>query len=491
METTTRQRNPWVVLAVTSLAVFAVFLDTTILFVAFPSIRADFSTVSASSLSWVLNAYTIVFAALLIPAGRLADRIGRRRTFLGAVVLFTLASMLCGIAPTPALLVLARILQAVGAAALVPASLALVLQTFPREKVPVAVAIWGAIAAVAGAAGPTLGALVVEQFGWRWAFFINLPVGIFSLVMGRRVLPEWREPNPGRLPDPWGVVLLASGLALAAYGIVQTEEWGWLDPRFAVAMALAAALVAVFVWRCSTVSNPLLDLTLFEAPAFRWANAGLLVFSIGFNAMFLGNVLFLTQVWQYTVLRAGMAIAVGPMIVAATAPFFGRLAGRIGQRRLLIPGGLMWAAGGVALLARADLTPDYVGVYLPAVCLTGLGVALCLPQLSSAAVQGLPPAQFGAGSAVTQAVRNLGATLGVALVLAFTADVTPATALDAFHRVWWVLVASGLAVTLVATRLAVTTPVARAQVSARQPLRKGGRGGGAEELAEVLGRDGA
>ena len=152
-------RSPWAVLASTSLAVFAVFLDTTILFVAFPAIRADFSEVSPSTLSWVLNAYTIVFAALLIPAGRLADRIGRRRTFLAAVVVFTIASMLCGLAPTAGLLVAARILQAVGAAALVPSSLALVLQTFPRSKIPVAVAIWGAVGAVAGAAGPTLGCL--------------------------------------------------------------------------------------------------------------------------------------------------------------------------------------------------------------------------------------------------------------------------------------------------------------------------------------------
>ncbi len=150
----TRARSPWAVLISTSLAIFAVFLDTTILFVAFPAIRADFSGVSASSISWVLNAYTIVFAALLIPAGRLADRVGRRRTFLTAVVIFTAASMLCGLAPTAGLLVLARIIQAVGAAALVPSSLALVLQSFPSEKVPVAVAIWGAIGAVAGAFGP-------------------------------------------------------------------------------------------------------------------------------------------------------------------------------------------------------------------------------------------------------------------------------------------------------------------------------------------------
>ena len=350
-------RNPWVVLASTSLAVFAVFLDTTILFVAFPSISAQFSSASPASLSWILNAYTIVFAALLIPAGRLADRIGRRRMFLTAAVLFTVASMLCGIAPTVAFLVGARILQAVAAAALVPSSLALVLQTFPRHKIPVAVAIWGAVGAVAGAAGPTLGALVIENLGWRWAFYINLPVGIVSFVLGRRVLPEWREQNPGRLPDAASVALLTAGLALAAYGIVQTEKWGWGSGRFVLFELVAAALVALFVRRSSTVTNPVLDLTLFESQSFRWANAATIVFATGFSAMFLGNVLFLTSVWHYSILRAGLAISVGPLIVAVTAPLFGRLAGRVGQRRLLVPGGLVWASSGAAADHQGDDQP--------------------------------------------------------------------------------------------------------------------------------------
>jgi EmrB/QacA subfamily drug resistance transporter len=439
-------------LASTSLAVFAVFLDTTILFVAFPSITADFADVSPSTLSWVLNAYTIVFAALLIPAGRLADRIGRRRTFLASAVLFTVASMLCGLAPTVGLLVAARVLQAVGAAALVPSSLALVLQTFPRPKIPVAVAIWGAVGAVAGAAGPTLGALVVDHLGWRWAFFINLPVGVVSYLVGRRVLPEGREANPGRLPDPIGVVVLATGLALAAYGVVQSDDWGWTSAAFVLTMLAAGGLIAIFVARCARVPNPLLDLSLFQARSFRWANAGTMVFAVGFNAMFLGNVLFLTRVWGYSILGAGLGISIGPAIVAVTAPFFGRLAARVGQRRLLIPGGLVWASGGLLLLARATTTPDYVGHYLPTLVLTALGVALCLPQLSSAAVQGLPPDQFGSGSAVNQAARNLAATFGVALVVAFTSGAV-ADPLDSFHKVWWLLVASGVAVTLLATRL--------------------------------------
>ena len=207
--------------------------------------------------------------------------------------------------------------------------------------------------------------------------------------------------------------------------------------------------------------NPLLDLRLFEARNFRWANAATLVYATGFNAMFLGNVLFLTRVWHYSIMRAGLAIAIGPLIVACTAPFFGRLAGRIGQRRLLIPGGLVWASGGLVLLARMTTTPSYVTHYLPAIVLTALGVSLCLPQLSSAAVQGLPPDRFGSGSAVNQAVRNLGATLGVALVIALTSDLTPATALDGFRSVWWLLVASGVTVSLLSTRL--RTPGVRAQ----------------------------
>ena len=445
-------RSPSTVLLSTSLAVFAVFLDTTILFVAFAAIGADFAEVSTSSLSWVLNAYTIAFAAALIPAGRLADRIGRRRTFLSAVVLFTAASMLCGAAASVELLIAARVLQALGAAALVPSSLALVLATFERSKIPLAVAIWGAIGAVAGAVGPTLGALVVEHAGWRWAFYINLPVGVFSLLLGQRVLTESRESNPGRLPDPLSVALLTLGLGGLAYAIVQTERWGWGSSTFLLALLGATVALVAFVARCAQVANPLFDLALFRAPSFRWANLAMLTFSIGFSAMFLGNVLFFTRVWHYDIVQAGLAVSIGPLIVACSAPLFGRLAQRVGQRRLLVPGGLVWAAGGLLLLVRVTPVPAYLTHYLPSVVLTGFGVALCLPQLSSVSVQGLPKNSYGAGSAVNQAVRNLGATLGVALAVAFTTR-GPAASIAGFQRVWWLLVVSGLSVTALSSLL--------------------------------------
>jgi MFS family permease len=247
--------------------------------------------------------------------------------------------------------------------------------------------------------------------------------------------------------------MLTAGLALAAYGIVQTDDWGWASSRFAVCEIVAAGLIVFFVRRSRRVSNPVLDLTLFESQSFRWANTAMLIYAIGFSAMFLGNVLFLTGVWHYSILRAGMAISVGPLIVAVTAPLFGKLAGRVGQRRLLIPGGLVWASSGLLLINRVTLQPDYVGRYLPSVILSGLGVALCLPQLSSAAVQGLPPQRFGSGAAVSQAVRNLGATLGVAAAVAFTAGLTATTALDSFHHVWWLLVISGVTVSILTTQL--------------------------------------
>ena len=394
-----------------------------------------------------------MFAALLIPAGRLSDRVGRRRMFLIGVVVFTIGSMLCGLAPNVAFLIVAEMFEAVGAAILVPSSLALVLQTFPRERVPAAVAIWGAIGAVAGALGPTIGALVVTHLSWRWAFYLNLPVGIFSLVLGARVLTEGKEVNPGRLPDPVGVVSLTAGVASLTYAIVETNSYGWNSARILTAFLGGLLLVGFFVVRCARVDNPVIHLALFESNNFRFANAAMFIYSIGFSAMFLGNVLFMTRVWQYSILTAGLGISIGPLIVALTAPFFGRLAARIGQRALVVPGGVLWSLGGALLLARATTHADYLHVYLPAAICTALGVSLCLPQLSSAAVQGLPVDQFGSGSAVMQAVRYLGSTIGVALVVAFTSSISSGDALASFHKVWWLLVGCGVFVTLLATQL--------------------------------------
>jgi EmrB/QacA subfamily drug resistance transporter len=451
--------NPWVVLGVTTLSVFAVFLDTTILFVAFPDLVATFPDVSRSSLSWVLNAYTIVFAAGLVPAGRIADRVGRRRCFLIAVAVFTLASALCGVAPNPELLVAARVLQALGAALMVPSSLALVLQTFPAPRVPVALAVWGAVGAVAGAVGPSLGALVIDGSSWRWAFYLNVPVGIVALVAGLRVLPEGRESRPGPIPDPVGALVLVGGMALVALGVVQADAWGFGSSSTLGAVAAGAALLALFVWRCSRVAAPVFDLTLFRTWNYRWANAATATFYVGFTASFFANFQFLESVWGYSLVTAGLAMTPGPLVVAVLAPFMGRIAAARGQRRLLVPGGLVTAAGALWLLTAAGGEAHWLAHWLPGSILTGVGVALCLPQLSSAALQGLPPDRFGSGSAGNQAIRNLASTLAVSLAVTLIGvPLTQSEAIAGFQRVWWVAVASGLATTLLSLPLRRAAP---------------------------------
>ncbi|TML17926.1 MAG: MFS transporter [Actinobacteria bacterium] len=451
-----RVRSPWLVLAVAATAVFVVFLDTTALFVAYPDLRASFPSVSAANLSWVLNAYTITFAALLIPSGRLADRIGRKRVFLTGSVLFAAASALCGIAPNPNVLVLARVIQAAGAAALVPASLAVILRAFPRERIPVAVAIWGAVGALAAAAGPTFGAAMVEWFGWRSVFYINLPITVVAVVCARRILVESKEDNPGPIPDIVSVILLAAGVAVLSLAVVQGDGWGWASALTLGSFAIAVVLLAVFIARCASVAAPLIELDLFRANNFRWANLAMFTYAIGFTATFFANIQFLTSVWGYSVLRAGFAIVPGPLIVATLAPTAGRIAARYGQRVLLVPGGLLWAASTLWLITRVDASPHYVTHWLPSVVLTGIAVAMCLPQLSSAAVQGLPSDRYASGSAINQALRQLGSTIGVALVVAFAGVNTPLNVVDHFRLVWWMIVVSGVAVAAAASLLKTT-----------------------------------
>ncbi|MDQ3470437.1 MAG: MFS transporter [Actinomycetota bacterium] len=441
------------VLVISSLAVFAVFLDTTVLFVAFPDIVASFPDVAPSQLSWVLNGYTIMFAALLIPFGRLADRRGHKQTFLAGSVLFTLASVLCAVAPSPLALVAARVVQAAGGAALVPSSLALVLRSTPRQRIPIALAIWGATGAVAGAIGPTLGAAVVETGGWRWVFVLNVPVGLAIVLLGRRTLVESKDPS-SVVPAPIGVALLVAGSALVTLGLVRGGDWGWTSASTVGSIGSGLAVLAVFVVHQARTPAPTIDLALFTVGNFRWGNAATMAFGVAFTAMFLSSILFLTNVWNWSILRAGFGVAPGPLLVAVLAPQMGRLAARIGQRPLLLAGGVAFAIGGLYRLVFLDADVAYARDYLPSMLFTGIGVALCLPQLASVVGQSLPANRLGVGGAVNQALRQFAGTIGVALAVGLTAG---ATGLDdtlaRYDRVWWVLVAGGVGTTLLALPL--------------------------------------
>ena len=450
---TDERRHGRVTLAIAGLAALATYLDTTILFVAFPDISATFGESSPSTLSWVLNGYTIVFAALLVPAGKLADRLGHRLAFLCGSALFTAASMGCGFAPGVEWLIAARVFQGAGSAILIPASLALVMAAFPRERLPQVVAIWGAIGAASAALGPSLGALIIDAWGWRWAFYVNLPIGIVTLIVGSRSLREAR--NEGvRLPAPIGVVLIALAAGAVSYAVVESDAVGWASAQTISVFAVGVVLFAVFVVHQRRTESPTLDPELFALGNFRWGNAGMFVFSMSFSAMFFGLILFLVGVWEWSILKAGFGVAPGAALAAMLAPRFGKLAGRIGQRPLVITGGLLLVVGGLLRLAILTEDVDYWVDFALPLALASFSIALVFPQTTSVAAQALPPDRVGVGGAVTQAVRQFGGSLGVALTIALLGtSVGPDDLLAGFDRLWWLLVAGGAATSLSAVPL--------------------------------------
>src|SRR4051812_35013909 len=299
------------VLAVVSAAVFMASLDLFVVNIAFPDIQRDFAGSTLADLSWVLNGYTIVFASLLVPFGRAADRLGRRRVFVGGLLLFVAASAAAAAAPSVDTLVAARVVQAVGAAAILPTSLALLLAEVPLEKRSAAIGIWAATGGVAAALGPPLGGLLV-QASWRWVFLINLPVGLAAAFLASRVLTESSDPEPARRPDPLGALVLTLAGGLLALGFVRAPGWGWGDPRTIAALAGSALALGGFVRRTATHDAPMIELSMLRVRSFSMASTSALLFSAGFGAMLLAGVLFLTQVWDYSVLEAGGAVAPRP-----------------------------------------------------------------------------------------------------------------------------------------------------------------------------------
>ena len=408
--------------------VFLAFLDTTIVNTSFPDIRRGFEDATPSQLSWVLDGYFIVLAALLVTAGGLADHFGRRRVFLTGVAVFVTTSVLCAVAPTWELLVAARVLQGVGAAIVVPASLALLLPLFPLERRAAGVGIWGAAAALAAAIGPPLGGVLVEIADWRWIFLVNLPLGAAVLVVGARALSESRDPAATGLPDLGGAALSAVSLGLLALGLVEGNTWGWGSPATLACFAGAALLLVLVAMRCLSHPRPVVDPALLRIPSFRQGTLGTLLFSAAFFSMILGNILFLTGVWGYSVLSAGLAVAPGPLASAIVAGPAGSLADRLGHRAVIVPGTLIYATG-LLVLRGAGLEPDYVGTWLPGQVLVGIGIGLAFPTLGAAAAADIRPERFGVASAVTGAGRQLGAVLGTALLIAIVGE--PSTLTDA------------------------------------------------------------
>jgi EmrB/QacA subfamily drug resistance transporter len=431
------------VAAIVSVGVFVASLDLFIVNIAFPDIQRDFAGTSLASLSWVLNAYAIVFAALLVPAGRWADRTGRKRAFLGGLALFTLASAACAAAPSIGVLIAARVVQAAGAAVLMPASLGLLLPEFPPEKRGLAIGLWAAVGGTAAAAGPVIGGLLVE-LSWRWVFLVNIPIGIAAIVAGSRVLQEIREEGAER-PDLVGAGLLTAAVATLIGGIIEGPDWGWTDARVLGLFAVALVLLVAFVVRSGRHPVPVVEPALVKVRAFAAANIAGVFFFIGFSAMLLGSVLWLTEVWGETALGAGLKIAPGPSMAALFAVGGGILSGRIGPRAVGTIGGLLFGLGGVWWATHLGATEHYASDYLPGMLIGGAGVGFVNPALAGAATAQLPPTRLATGSAVLTMSRQLGSALGVALLVAVLGTPSPADVVDAFDHAWWMMVAAAFA----------------------------------------------
>jgi EmrB/QacA subfamily drug resistance transporter len=432
-------RSGRIALVVIAAAVFMANLDLWIVNVAFVDIARNLGG-SLGDVSWVLNAYAVTLAALLVPAGRLGDRIGHRRVFVWGVALFTVASLLCAAAPDLGTLVAMRVLQAAGAAAQLPTSLALLLAATPPARRANATRAWAAVGAVAAVCGPVFGGLLVAA-SWRWVFLVNLPIGVFAAVAGARRLPHPPARTREPLPDLLGAVLLTVAVAAGTGTLVQAPDWGWTSLG-TVLLALAAVVGTVlFVQRCRTHARPVLELPLLRVPRFRTATVALIVFSAAFAIMLLSNSLWCQQVWHWSALRTGLALAPGPLLVPFTTIASARLLHRVGAGVLSAAGGVLFTLGFVWRIVAAGPGTAYATDLLPAMLIGGVGVGLSMGTLIAAGVTALPADRAATGSGLINSARQLASALGVAVlvtVLARGGDVL------ADYRLGW-SIAAGLA----------------------------------------------
>jgi len=401
-----------------------------------------------ADLSWVLNAYTITFAALLVPAGRIGDVIGGRTGFLAGLLLFTAASAACGLAPGLGSLVAFRVVQAAGAALMVPASLALVLTAFPPESRGSAVRLWAGLGGVGAALGPVVGGVLVLA-DWRWIFLVNVPLGLATAVAGWRLLPA-TPTRRGRRPGLPGAALLTGTLTLLVLLLVSGPEWGWTSTRSLVVAAAVAVGLALNAYAVARSAAPIVSPALLRTPHFSGAAVALLVFHVAFGAMLLSIVVWSQDEWGLSALRTGLGIAPGPALVPVVAVLAGRLVEARGARPVIAAGALVFAAGVASFALLAGPESTYVGSLLPGMLLTGIGVGLFVPPAIALGCSQLPAEHHATGSAVLQTSRQIGIAVGVAgLVAVLTMQpVGP----DAFALAWWLTaaVAAAAALTTVA-----------------------------------------
>lgn len=436
-----------------SVGAFMAFLDAPVVSIAFPDIARTFEQTSTTSTAWVLNAYFIAFAACLVIAGKLADRFGRRRVFLGGLTLFGAASALCGAAPSLDVLIAARALQGLAAALVVPAGQGLMLAAFPAGERKVAIGALAAVVGLATAASPSVGGAIVELSSWRWIFYVNVFVGLGAIAWGTRLLDRDEPDANAALPDFAGALLQAVAVGFVVLGLLKQHDWGLGDERTLACFAIFAVALPLFLWRCARHPAPVLDLSLFRDRGIAVANAASVLFAVGFYAVTITCVLFFTLVWGYSTIETGLALTPGALAGMVAGGIAGRVTERRGPRGVAMLGGAMAAIGLVLIISMTGQRPDFVGDWLLGGLVYTAGAVTALTALIGAAVTTVEPERFAVVSGVNAAVRQVGGAVGVAAVVGLVGTPTLSNALDRTHDAFAVAAVALVAAVVVSVLL--------------------------------------
>jgi EmrB/QacA subfamily drug resistance transporter len=407
------ENKKWWTLAAVAFGLFMIMLDNTIVNVALPSIQRSLH-MSISSLEWIVTAYALTFAALLITGGKLGDLYGRRKMFILGLAVFTLSSLACGLSPNAGFLIGARAVQGVGAALMNPATLSIITATFPPKQRGQAIGIWAGVSALALAIGPLIGGLIVDNINWHWIFYVNVPVGVVGILVSRLVIAESRDTSHEQSIDLPG--LLTSGLALLSlsYALIEGNRHGWGSPEIIGLFAGAAVLLGVFIRLELRQRLPMLDLGLFRIGSFAGANLVAMLVSLGMFGVFFFISLYVQNVLGYSPTKAGAIFLPMTVLIIVVAPIAGKLSDRVGSRWLM--------GAGMSILGVSLLLYQRIGVHssfvslLPQLLLGGVGMALTMSPMTSAAMASVPVDKAGVGSGVLNSFRQMGGSLGIALM---------------------------------------------------------------------------
>jgi EmrB/QacA subfamily drug resistance transporter len=460
------ENKKWWTLAAVAFGLFMIMLDNTIVNVALPSIERSLH-MSISSLEWIVTAYALTFAALLITGGKLGDLFGRRKMFIAGLVVFTLASLACGLAPSAGFLIGARAVQGVGAALMNPATLSIITATFPPKERGQAIGIWAGVSAIALAIGPLIGGLIVDNINWHWIFYVNVPVGVVGIIVSRLVIAESRDTSHEQSIDLPGLVTSSGALLALSYALIEGNRHGWGSPEIIGLFVGAAVLLAAFIRLELRQRLPMLDLGLFKIGAFAGANIVAMLVSLGMFGVFFFISLYVQNVLGYSPTKAGAIFLPMTVLIILVAPIAGKLSDRIGSRWLM--------GAGMSILGVSLLLYQRIGLHtgfwslLPQLVLGGVGMALTMSPMTSAAMGAVPVDQAGVGSGVLNSFRQVGGSLGIALMGAILLSYQHPTAskavaaqqfVNGLHAALFVsaiiaFAAAGVAIGLVRTKPAV------------------------------------